>query len=59
MENVTMRMEGTKLIIEVDTTHVIGPSQSGKTMLVASSQGIAPTPVKGINISMSLFKKVQ
>lgn len=39
MQNVTMKVENNKLIIEVDLTKSFGPSKSGKTIVVASTQG--------------------
>jgi hypothetical protein len=41
-ENITFRREGQKLVIEIDLLHKMGkPSKSGKTELVASTQGTA------------------
>lgn len=37
MENITQRIEGNKLIIEVDLTHEIGLSNNGKSVNVANS----------------------
>jgi hypothetical protein len=39
MENIKTRIDGNKLIIEIDTTVDLGPSASGKTRLVGSSKG--------------------
>jgi ABC-type polar amino acid transport system ATPase subunit len=38
MQNVTLKVEGNKLIIDVDLSKEIGPSSSGKTTLIASSE---------------------
>ena len=58
MKNVVMREEGTKLIIEVDLTQEFGPSKSGKTITVASTEGSVPVPSKpemqvGVNVYKS------
>lgn len=39
MENISTKIVGTKLVIEIDTTADLGPSKSGKTRMVASTQG--------------------
>jgi hypothetical protein len=35
MENIELKVEGSKLILIVDLTKEIGPSSSGKTTLIA------------------------
>lgn len=44
MLNTNLRTEGNKLIIEVDLTQTFGPSSSGKTIIVASTQGNVSAP---------------
>jgi hypothetical protein len=44
MQNVAMRVDGDKLVIEVDLSKEIGPSSSGKTILIASTEGNANVP---------------
>ena len=44
MENIEMKVEGTKLILVVDLTKEIGPSSSGKNTLIASTEGNANVP---------------
>jgi hypothetical protein len=39
MQNVTTKIKGNKLIIEVDITKDFGPSASGKTISIASTKG--------------------
>lgn len=39
MENVNVVVQGTKMIITIDGSKDLGPSASGKTRLVASTQG--------------------
>ena len=59
MKNVVVRVEGNKLVLEVDLTQDFGKSTSGKTTIVASSEGNAPVPGHpGIQIGLNVFKKV-
>ena len=39
MNNVNVKVEGTKLILEIDGTVDLGPSSSGKTRMVATTSG--------------------
>lgn len=58
MENVEIKVEGSKMTIVVDLAHRIGPSKSGLTTLVATSGGIAPVPLfPEMKLSMSVFTK--
>jgi hypothetical protein len=53
MQNVETKIEGTKLTIVVDLSKNLGPSKSGKTIIVASSKGnveVAPGVKMGINV---------
>ena len=47
MENIKVTVQGTKLTIEIDATKDLGMSKSGKTRLVASSQGNQKVNVAG------------
>ena len=44
MQNVEMKLIGSKLVIEVDLSKSFGPSKSGKTVMVASTQGNTEIP---------------
>lgn len=44
MQNVAMKRDGNKLVIEIDLGQDLGPSASGKTHIVASTRGNAPVP---------------
>jgi hypothetical protein len=44
MQNIVMKREGNKLIIEIDLSQDLGPSGSGKTNIIASTRGNAPVP---------------
>jgi hypothetical protein len=57
MQNVEMKIEGTKLVITVDLTKEIGPSSSGKTMLIASSEGNANVPGhEGVKLGINVYR---
>lgn len=44
MFNITHKMVGTKLVIEVDLTKERGASTSGKTIIIGSTEGNAKVP---------------
>jgi len=44
MQNVDMQIQGNKLVITVDLTKRLGPSKTGKTVIVASTAGNAAVP---------------
>jgi hypothetical protein len=57
MQNVTLKVEGTKLVIEVDLSKEIGPSSSGKTMLIASTEGNANVPgYEGVKLGLNVYR---
>jgi len=39
-----MKRERNKLVIEIDLSKDVGPSATGKTIIVASSRGNVPVP---------------
>ena len=58
MKNVEVSVKGTKLVIEVDLTKDFGASTSGKTTIVASSEGNANVPgFDAIKFGLNVFKK--
>lgn len=59
MQNVTQRVEGNKLVIEIDLTQNFGPSTSGKTNIVAKS-GFAKVEhpaIEGVGYNLNVWKK--
>jgi len=46
MKNVEMSVDGNILTIKVDLTKDFGPSSSGKTIIIASSEGNQSVPGK-------------
>jgi hypothetical protein len=57
MQNVAMRVDGNKLVIEVDLSKEIGPSSSGKNTLIASTEGNPNVPgVEGVKMGLYVYK---
>ena len=58
MNNEEMKMEDNILIIKVDLTKEFGPSASGKTIIIASTEGNISIPDKEkIKIGLNVYKK--
>ena len=59
MQNVTIKTEGTELVIRVDLTQDLGPSKSGKTILIGSTGGNAKvaTPQGEVNVGLNVYRK--
>lgn len=58
MKNVEMSVDGNILTIKVDLTKEFGPSSSGKTIIVASTEGNQSVPGKeAIKIGLNVYKK--
>ncbi len=56
-KNVTMRIEGKKLIIEVELDQDFGPSKSGKTRIIASTEGNISAPGdEDIKIGLNVYR---
>jgi hypothetical protein len=58
MKNVEMSIEGNILTIKVDLSKDFGPSASGKTIIIASSEGNQPIPGKeAVKIGLNIYNK--
>ena len=58
MKNVEMKLEGDILTIKVDVTKEFGPSASGKTIIIASTEGNISIPEKeNIKIGLNVYRK--
>jgi hypothetical protein len=58
MKNVEMIQEGHILTIKVDLSKEFGPSSSGKTIIIASTEGNQPIPGKeNIKIGFNIYRK--
>lgn len=57
MKNVEMTLEGSTLIVRIDITKELGPSSSGKSEIVASTEGNASVPGhEDIKVGVNVFK---
>ncbi len=58
MKNVEMKLEGNILTIKVDLTKDFGLSSSGKTTIIASTEGNQPIPGReDAKIGLNIYKK--
>ncbi|MFA9560848.1 MAG: hypothetical protein ACERKU_00775 [Nitrospirota bacterium] len=57
MKNVELTVEGTMLTIKVDLSRDFGPSSSGKTTIIASTEGNVSIPEREEKIGLNIYKK--
>ena len=57
MKNVEMSVEGAMLTIKVDLSKEFGPSSSGKTTIIASTEGNITVPGREEKIGLNIYKK--
>lgn len=58
MKNVEMKLEGNILTIKVDVTKEFGVSSSGKSVIIASSEGNQPiVPDHDVKIGLNVYRK--
>lgn len=58
MKNVDMTLDGTILTIKVDLSKEFGPSSSGKTIIIASTEGNISVPSQEeVKIGLNVYKK--
>jgi hypothetical protein len=57
MKNVEMKVEGNILTIKVDLSKEYGPSSSGKTIIVASTEGNVSVPERNEKVGLNVYKK--
>ena len=56
MKNIEMTIEGETLTIKVDLSKDFGPSKSGKTIIVASSEGNVFVPEREEKIRLNIYR---
>ncbi len=57
MKNVAIEVQGQQLIIRVDLGQTHGPSASGKTEIIATSEGNVPVPEHPeIKLGLNIYK---
>ncbi|MEO5356176.1 MAG: hypothetical protein H7844_02630 [Nitrospirae bacterium YQR-1] len=58
MKNVEMSLTGNILTIKVDISKDFGPSSSGKTIIIASTEGNQSIPdSEAVKIGLNVYKK--
>jgi hypothetical protein len=57
MKNVDMKVEGNILTIKVDLTKEFGPSSSGKTIIIASTEGNVSIPDRDEKVGLNVYSK--
>ena len=57
MKNVEMTMDGDLLTITVDLSKEFGPSSSGKTIIIASTEGNVTIPEREEKIGLNVYRK--
>jgi len=58
MKNVEMKIENNILIVKIDLTKEFGPSTSGKTIIIASTEGnVAIDGRENTKIGLNVYKK--
>jgi hypothetical protein len=58
MKNVDMKLNGNQLVITVDITKEFGPSKSGKSITIASTEGNVSIPDHDeIKIGLNIYRK--
>ena len=57
MKNVELSVKGDILTIVVDLTRDFGPSSSGKTIIVASTEGNFPLPGRKEVVGLNVYRK--
>lgn len=58
IRNMNFKIEGNKLIIEVDLTQSFGPSKSGKTTTIASTGGFTDV-IDDIILNLNVCKHIE
>ena len=57
MKNVEMNVDGNTLVIKVDLTKEFGPSASGKTIIIASTEGNQSVRGRDEKIGLNVYRK--
>lgn len=57
MKNIEMTVEGTILTIKVDLSKEYGPSASGKSITIATTEGNQTVPGREEKIGVNVFRK--
>ena len=56
-ENVSMHVNGSILVIEIDLNQTLGPSASGKSEIIATTGGNASVPgLEEVKVGVNVFR---
>jgi hypothetical protein len=57
LQNVEMRVEGSKLVIEIDLTKEFGTTKSGKSVTIAGTNGAISVPDREeVKLNLNVYK---
>lgn len=59
MKNVEINVEGNMMIIKVDLTKDYGPSSSGKSVIIASTEGNYSLPGREEKVGLNVYRKTK
>jgi hypothetical protein len=57
MKNVQIAVEGNILTIKIDLSKEFGPSSSGKTIIIASTEGSVSIPDRAEKVGLNVYRK--
>lgn len=57
MKNVELTVAGNILTIKVDLSQDFGPSSSGKTTIIATTEGNVTIPERDEKVGLNIYKK--
>ena len=57
MKNIELSVNDNTLTIKVDLTKEFGPSSSGKTIIIASTEGNFPLPGRTEVVGLNVYRK--
>lgn len=57
MKNVEMSIDGSVLTIRVDLSKEFGPSSTGKTIIIASTEGNVTVPNRQEKVGLNVYRK--
>ncbi len=57
MKNVQMTVDGNVLTLKVDLSKEFGPSSSGKTIIIATTEGNVVIPGRDEKVGLNVYRK--
>lgn len=59
MKNIEMTIEGEILTVKIDLSKNYGPSKTGKSIVIASSEGNVNVPEREEKIGINVYRKAE